>query len=173
MMDHKKMELKQARAGILLRISNVGEDKKQKLYEKYKSETHVITSEDVQKVLIGNWCNNAAKMLIKGATEEELDTVVEHLIVLIGMRKYNLDFKKSFKDRNLLNLARKYLDKEKVEIKLVPSTSEQRKTQMKKREALREAAKQETRALREEGLNNAEIAERLNLPESTIRVLAE
>lgn len=173
MMDHKKRVARDATARIMLMISDIGEDEKQELYEKYYIADKPLTiSESAQIVLIGNWVNNATKMLLRGATEEELKNIVEHIIILIGLRKYNLDIKKSYKDHDLLNLTRKYFSKDEiVEIKV--KESEKRKENDEREAAFRKAAKVKAQALRAEGLSNAEVAEKLELPESTIRTLTE
>lgn len=98
-----------------------------------------------QKILIGNWFNNAVKMMIKGATKEELEKVVEHIVVLLGAVKYELDVKQSYLDRDLMGLTRKYFKVwKKVETKDGPIFIDEKEV-LKKRKELVEKARQKTK----------------------------
>lgn len=180
MTNHTTMLNRDAKATIQLMLADIGDEKKQELIEKYSGSDKVI-SEHRQKVLIGEWLYNASRMLIRGATEDELRKVVEHIQVLIMARKYNLDIERSYKDRDLLSLHRKYfaiykaIKKENGE---VIYEREENKYILKEREALvkerqknHEILVNRIKELRAEGLEIEKIAGILNKPESTIRNL--
>ena len=173
MISDKKRMNRDAKGQIMIMLSAIPEEKKKELIEKYKRENQdEIMTENARKVLVGNWFNNAVKMLLKGATEDELNQVLEHVVVLLGCTYYNLDVQKSHKDHDLLNLTRKYFGGEKAEIKTKPVSEERRET-LKKREAARYKLKLKIISMKDEGMNNTEIADELGFPESTIRSILE
>lgn len=173
MISDKKRMNRDAKGQIMILLSAIPEEKKKELIEKYKRDDQTqLMTESARRVLVGNWFNNAVKLLLKGATEEELNRVLEHIEVLLGCTYYNLDVQKSHKDHDLLNLTRKYFGGEKVEIKVKP-ISEDRKEVFKKREQARYKLKLKIISMKDKGMNNAEIAEKLNMPESSIRSILE
>ena len=173
MMSDKKRMNRDAKGKIMIMLSAIPEEKKKELIEKYKLENQdQIMTESARRVLVGNWFNNAVKLLLKGATEEEINRVLEHIEVLLGCTYYNLDVQRSHKDHDLLNLTRKYFGGEKVEVKVKP-ISEDRKEAFKKREQARYKLKLKIISMKDEGMNNTEIADELGFPESTIRSILE
>ena len=108
MIDHKTIKNRDAKAEVLIMIAEITDQRKQELIQQYHDPEHCLKSITSQRVLIGNWLNNAEKMLLKGATQKEMTKVVEHIVVLIHAVKRELNVQKSYKDRNLLELTRKY-----------------------------------------------------------------
>lgn len=108
MMDHKTIANRNAKAEIQLMIAGISDKRKRELIEKYHNPEKHLESTNAQKVLIGNWLNNAVKMLRKGATQEELTRVCEHITVLLYAVKKQLNVQQSYVDNNLLGLSRKY-----------------------------------------------------------------
>ena len=172
MMSDKKRLNRDAKGIVMIKLSAIGEDKKRELIDKYMLEDQSkLMSITQQRVLLGNWFNNAVKLFIRGASEEELNQVLEHVVVLTACAKYHLDIKQSYDDHDLLALTRKYISGEgDGEIHLKP-TSEVRIDKMRKREEERLRAKLKILRMQDRGLTIEEIAEKMNKPESTIRAL--
>ena len=177
MMDHKTIIKRGAKANVRMMIAEITDDRKKELIEKYKREKTTI-GKNPQRILIGNWFNNAVTMMLKGATEEELNRVVEHLVVLLGAEKYHLDVKQSYKDHDLLALSRKYftrykkVEKENGEVIYVKeSVMEKRKRMHEEFEKMREELKEEALKMKAKGMTNEQIAVLMNFPEVTIRNL--
>lgn len=112
MMDHKTVRQRDAKAEFQLIIAGImeNEEKRKELIEKYSNpDGKHLQNKNVQRILIGNWLNNGSTMFLRGATEDELTRVAEHVVVLLMAIKYNLNVYQSHKDHNLLELAEKYL----------------------------------------------------------------
>lgn len=111
MMDHKTMEQRGARADFQLIIAEImgDEERRKALVERYSNGEKHLENKNVQRILIGNWLHNGATMLLRGATEDELYRVAEHIVVLLMALKYNLDIYQSHRDNNLLELVEKYM----------------------------------------------------------------
>ena len=185
MMDHKTIANRDAKADVQLMIAGITEDRKKELIEQYYDPEKCLRNAHSQKVLIGDWLNNATKMLQKGATEEEMNRVVEHIVVLLHAVKCELNVQRSFKDRDLLGLMRKYFRVlKKIETKdgpvfidqdgkkLTPPEVRKRRLEIeqeKKKE--RQELKKEAQNMKDSGLTNEQIAEELLIPESTVRSL--
>ena len=183
MMDHKTIMTRDAKAEVQLMIAGITEDRKKELIEQYHNPDHCLHSEHSQKMLIGNWLNNAAKMLQKGATKEEMNRVVEHIVVLLHAVKCELDIQRSYKDRDLLGLTKKYFRVlKKVETKdgpifidqdgtklTPPEVRKQRLENEKERKKKRQELKEKAQNMKNSGLTNSQIAEELEIPESTVR----
>lgn len=168
-MDHKTIENREARADVMMMIAGIGDDKKKELLEKYKCERDPI-SKNRQRLLVGNWFNNAVTMLKKGATEEELNRVVEHIIVLMMAHSYPVDFYRSYKDNDLLNLSEKYVvHYRKVKNEEGEMILEKRKRLVEEKEKWRKETKEKIQNMKDSGCTNEYIAEELMIPESTVR----
>lgn len=143
-MDQKTILNRNAKADVQLMIADVTEERKRELIKQYHNPSACLRNVNSQKILIGNWFNNAVKMMIKGATKEELEKVVEHIVVLLGAVKYELDVKQSYLDRDLMGLTRKYFKIwKKVETKDGPIFIDEKEV-LKKRKELVEKARQKT-----------------------------
>ncbi len=182
MMDHKTIENRNAKAEIQLMIAEImGNDEKRKvLVEQYHNPEKCLKNVNTQKILIGNWLNNAVKIMNKGATKEELNRIAEHIVVLLNAVKYELDIQQSYIDRDLLGLTRKYfkywkkvgISEDGKPIFVEPEKAlEKRKKMVEEFEKNREKLIKEARYYKENGMNDMEIAVIMNFPESTIRNL--
>lgn len=184
MMDHKTIENRDAKAEVQLMIAGITEDRKKELIEQYHDSERCLRSTHSQKILIGNWLNNAARMLQKGATEEEMTRVVEHIVVLLHAVKCELNVQRSYKDRDLWGLSRKYFKGyKKVETKdgpifisektgkIVdpPEVRKQRLEAEKEKKKRRQELKEKAQNMKDSGLTNEQIAKELLIPESTVR----
>lgn len=179
MMDHKTIKNRDAKAEIQLMIAGITDERKTELIEQYYDPDNCLRNLNSQKTLIGNWLHNATVMLLKGATKEEINSVVEHIVVLLHAVKRQLNVKKSYDDRNLLGLTRKYFgvckaiktkDGEIIYEK-VNDPLEKRKKLVEERNKRRAEMKEKAQKLKDGGLTNVEIAEELKIPESTVRNL--
>lgn len=185
MMDHKTIANRDAKANVQLMIAGITEDRKKELIEQYHDPKKCLCNTHSQKVLIGDWLNNATKMLQKGATEEEMNRVIEHIVILLHAVKCELDIQRSYKDRDLLGLTRKYFRVlKKVETKdgpifidqdgtklTPPEVRKQRLENEKERKKKRQELKEKAQNMKDSGLTNEQIAEELEIPESTVRSL--
>lgn len=182
MMDHKTIANRDAKAEVQLMIAGITEDRKKELIEQYHNPAHCLHSTNSQKMLIGNWLNNATKMLLKGATEEEMNRVVEHIVVLLHAVKCELDIQRSYKDRDLHGLSMKYFRYfRKVETADGPIFIDQdgikhdppevRRQWKEAKEKTRKELKEKAQNMKDSGLTNEQIANELVVPESTIRNL--
>ena len=148
-MDQKTILNRNAKAEIQLMIADVTEERKKELIKQYHNPSTCLKNTNSQKILIGNWINNAVKMMTKGATKEDLERVVEHIVVLLGAVKYELDVKQSYLDRDLFGLTRKYFNHfKKVETKDGPIFIEEEKDVLKKRKELVEKARENRKELK-------------------------
>lgn len=181
MMSDKKRRNRDAKGQVMIMLSAIGEDKKKELIEQYKLPDQTLKlSDHTCRCLIGNWFNNAVKLVQKGASEDEINRVLEHLVVLLGTTKLNLNYTQSYKDHNLLEISRKYLGEDKltnaigeIKMKEKPLKSEERIDYVKIREKERLRAKLKILNLQDEGLTIEEIAAKFGKPESTIRAILE
>lgn len=116
-MDHKTKQNREAKAEVQLLLAGITEERKKELIKKYQNPEKHLSSVHAQKILIGNWLNNAINMILKGATKEEMNRVMEHMVVLLGAVQYNLNVQQSYIDNDLLSLTRKYFKVNKVVVK--------------------------------------------------------
>ena len=154
------------KAEIMVMLSEIKDDKKQELIEKYKCDIQPM-GRSTAKMLIGDTLDDVTRMMIKGATAEELHQAVEHLEVCILNVKHNLDLWKSYEDHHIDMLKHKYFAIYKKE-ETADGTIFRRET-VKKREEAREKLKEKVQNYLDSGCTYEYIAEELMMPESTIR----
>ena len=180
MMDHKTILNRDAKAEIQLLIAGImeNEQKRKELIEKYSNpDGKHLENKNVQRILIGNWLNNGSTMFLRGATREELERVAEHVVVLLMAIKYNLNVYQSHKDKNLLELAEKYLvDHKKVKITKNDEILMKRKELVEKRAKEHEKKVEHRKEMQQKiqeyldsGCTYEYIADELAIPESTVR----
>lgn len=71
----------------------------------------ITISEDTKQKKMGEISNLITDMTIKGATNSEICRAVKHSMVVIDAAKHNLDYKQSYKDFEIGQLAKKYQGK--------------------------------------------------------------
>lgn len=181
MMDHKTMRQRDAKAEFQLIIAGImeNEEKRKELIEKYSNpDGKHLENKNVQRILIGNWLNNGSTMFLKGATEDELTRVAEHVVVLLMAIKYNLDIYQSHKDKNLLELAEKYLVVDHKKVKITKDDEilikrkelvEKRAKEHEKKVEHRKEMQQKIQEYLDSGCTYEYIADELAIPESTVR----
>ena len=183
MMDHKTITNRDAKAEIQLKIAGITDERKNELIEQYYDPDKCLKNRNYQKILIGNWLHNATVMLLKGATEEEINRVVEHIVVLLYAVKRQLNVQKSHVDHNLLDLTRKYFgvykqvkleDGEIIYEKVNDLLEKRKKLVERKREhdkkvEHRKELQKKIQNYLDSGCTYEYIADELTLPESTIR----
>ena len=178
MMDHKTIENREAKAEIQLKIAGITEERKTELIEQNYDPDNCLKNRNAQKTLIGNWLHNATVLLLKGATEEEINRVVEHIVVLIHALKKQLNVQKSYKDRDLLGLTRKYFavwrkvktnSGEIIYEKVNGDVLEKRRKLVEARNKQRKELKEKIQNYLDSGCTYEYIANELKIPESTIR----
>lgn len=181
MMDHKTMLNRTAKANVQLKIAEITDERKAQLIAEYYDPDNCLKSTTSQKVLIGNWLNNATRMLLKGATEEEINRVVEHIVVILHAVKRQLNVQKSYVDHNLLDLTRKYFgvykqvkleDGEIVYEKVVDDPlwkRKQRKEEHERKNQHRKEMQEKIQNMLDSGCTYEYIAEELMISESTAR----
>lgn len=157
---------------LMLRLTEFPEDKKLELIEKYKNDDE-MKSYHSQCILVGSWFMNAVNIAKRGATEEEIDRIIEFMVLIIASGKQGIDIPKAYADRALFELMKKYYP----EYGLIKTKTVEgdevvfQKETLKKREEAREKLKEHVMKLRDKGLEIHEIAEAINKPESTVRNL--
>ncbi|MDT3388615.1 MAG: hypothetical protein LIR46_12770 [Bacteroidota bacterium] len=180
MIDHKTIVNRDAKAEIQLLIAEIKDDRKDELFKKYYDPDKCLKNRNSQKILIGNWLNNATIMLKKGATESEINDVVEHIVVLLHAAKKQLNVQKSYLDRNLLDLTRKYFGVYKQgkledgEIQIVKYKNndcvlEKRKKLVEENKKRRDELREKIQNYLDSGCSYEYIANELAIPESTVR----
>ena len=177
MMDHKTMLNRTAKANIQLMLAEIPDERKNELIKKYYNPEKCLKSTNSQKILIGNWFNNATRMLQKGATEEELNRVIEHIVVLLHAVKRNLDIQRSYKDHDLFGLTKKYfgvykkvqLEDGEIILEKEIDVLEKRRKMIEKKEKRRKELKEKIQNMLDSGCDYSYIADELAMPESTVR----
>jgi DNA-binding NarL/FixJ family response regulator len=163
MTENKKVSLenRDAKGKILTMLLELPEEKKKELIEKYKSEGPIneITVNN-HRIIVGTWHNRAVKALIRGATADEINRMINVIFVAVNAPKENLDVSEAIEKERMDDIIVKYIR---------PDLIEQRK--MRDRQAqLQQAAKMRTvLEMHKHGFNNQRIAEILEIPESTVR----
>lgn len=117
-MAKNKMEMNRiilTKRDIMVRIVDLSDQKKNELIAAYKiGDDRTIDRYTIIRIL-DTWFNTAVKACLHGATEEELDKLVEHIYVVMAARKYDMNISKSIDDRNLQMIRAKYrTDKTKI-----------------------------------------------------------
>ena len=93
---------------IQLKIVEADKTKSKELIEKYKNSEHTMMNTNQQRMMIGGLIDTAVNAGKKGATEEEIDNIIEHIVVVMHAIKDNLDILSSIKEHNLLEIVEKY-----------------------------------------------------------------
>lgn len=163
------------KAEIFVMLNEIEDERKQELIEKYKCDLQPM-GPSAAKMVIGNALNDVTRMMIKGATAEELHQAVEHLEVCILNVKHNLDLRKSYEDHHIDMLKHKYFAIYKKEetadgtiFTKVNNTPEERRKMMEKRDEARKKLKEKVQNYLDSGCAYEYIADELMMPESTIR----
>lgn len=167
MMDHKTRQSMEAKGQVMLMIAAIGTDKKMELVNKYQDSTRNPLSKNNHRMLVGSWLNNAARLISRGATEEEVNSAVEHLQVLIMAGKYPMDIQRSHKEHRLLEICRKYFGPENPKDIL-----RKRREAIEKMEKLRKEKKDTVKSMVENGCTIEHIANSLAMPESSVQYIA-
>lgn len=131
--------------------------------DNYKEKDGEELSPNRHKILTGEAMNIAKKIIANGGTEEEVNKALTYLVVCMDARKYKLDVTKCFDELGIDQLKTKYCyhdEKDRSENRL----DKDRKTQLE-----HAAKKRGVLIMHAEGLSNKEIAENMELPESTVR----
>lgn len=154
-----------ARGEIIKRLMEFPEEKKEELFKKYKhsDEKQRDSIKCKHAIFVGTWMNYLCDMIIRGMTEAEFDDMMNHFIVVVNAFSKNLNITESAKDFHAHEMLVKYL--------CAPDNpqSEERKAADRKQQQQLVLKKRETFKLKKEGLSNQEIAEKLDIPESTVR----
>ena len=164
MEENKMVQNRDAKGIVIERLMSIGDKKRRELIKQYKIDDEmpeVLKSRHA--IFVGTWFNRTVKAVEKGCTEEELKNLIEHLVVVTNAGKYNLNITKSAIDHNMHEIIVKYCHGE-PRIGIEQRIYADRQTQLE-----HTAKKKDVLKLKNEGKSNQEIAEELNLPESTVR----
>jgi len=168
MMDHKTRLNMGAKGQVMLMIAAIGTDKKMELVNKYQDSTKKLLNKNDHCMMVGSCLNITARLITRGATEQEVNSSVEHLQVLIMAGKYPMNIRRSFEDHNLSDIYAKYFSSEDPKDIL-----EKRRKLVEERERIRKERKEKISNMLDSGCTMEYIAEELMLPESTVRHLAD
>ena len=162
-MNEKTMQNRDAKGLVIEQLMNVGEKKRREIIKQYKINDEMPeVLKNRHAIFVGTWFNWTVKAVEKGCTDEELKSLIEHLVVVTNAGKYNLDITKSANDHGIKEIIRKYMNHYKREIDKRIYADRQKKIE-------HAAKKKDVLKLHNEGKSNQEIAEELDLPESTVR----
>ena len=161
-MEEKVMQNRDAKGTVIEQLMRVGDKKRRELIKKYQINDEMPeVLKNRHAIFVGTWFNWTVKCAEKGCTEEELKNLIEHLVVVTNAGKYNLDITNSATDHDMKAIIHKYCHVEnKIEQRIYADRQKQLEHAAKKRGVL---------VLHKEGKTTQEIAEKLNIPESTVR----
>lgn len=159
------LQNRDAKGTIVTLLLAIPEEQKKELIEKYKSEDPIeeILANN-HRIMVGTWVNRAVKALIRGATKDEINRVVNVIFVAVNAPKENLDISKAIEAERMDDIMVKYIRPDLIEL---------RKERDRNRQ-LQQAAKMRTvLEMHKHGFSNQRIAEILDIPESTVRFFVE
>lgn len=94
---------------IILMINDVGEEERNRIREMYKKENDDPPIDGYRHRVITGVAVNALRGIIQnGGTPEDVKMALDHLIVCMDAKKYNLDNRQSYHDHKICWLLEKY-----------------------------------------------------------------
>ena len=162
MEENKVVQNRDAKGLVIEQLMAIGDKKRRELIKQYKIDDEMPEVLKYRHVIfVGTWFNRTVRAVERGCTPEELKNLLEHLVVVTNAARYNLNITKSAIDHGMHEIIKKYCYVEnKIEQRIYVDRQKQLEHAAKKKSVLE---------LKSEGKSNQEIAEELNLPESTVR----